>query len=293
MKRKVTIFDWLIWAVLVIAAFSCLAPVLNAIAISFSDKTSATLGHVYFWPKNFNLSSYRKILEEPQFFRSFGNSLIRVLIGGSINVAFAILMAYPLSQSKQVFHQRNVYMWLIVFTMLFSGGLVPSFILVRNLRLMDTIWALVLPGAVPVFSVILLMNFFKGIPRALEEAAIMDGANPLYTLVNIFVPLAKPAIATITLFAVVGHWNSFFDGKIYINTPAKIPLQTYIQSLSVQIDPTKLSSMSREEIVQQLERSNLTFNSAKIVVSMVPILLIYPLLQKYFVTGIVMGAVKE
>jgi ABC-type glycerol-3-phosphate transport system permease component len=121
----------------------------------------------------------------------------------------------------------------------------------------------------------------------------MDGANPLYILIHIFVPLAKPAIATITLFSVVGHWNAFFDGKIYLNSPIKIPLQTYIQSLTVQIDVTRVSSMSREELIKQLERSNLTFNSAKIVVSMVPILLIYPLLQKYFVTGIVMGAVKE
>ena len=293
MKRKITAFDLFIWIILIIAAFSCLAPVINAIAISFSDKASAALGRVYFWPKNFNVSSYKKILEEPQFFRSFANSLLRVTLGGAINIGFAVVMAYPLSQNKHVFRLRDVYMWLIVFTMLFSGGLVPSFIFIKNLQLMDTIWALVLPGAAPVFSIILLMNFYKGIPRALEEAAIVDGANPLHILVNVFIPLAKPAIATITLFAIVGHWNAFFDGKIYINTPAKIPLQTYIQSLTVQIDATKIAQMSREQILEQLERSNLTFNSAKIVVSMVPILLIYPLLQRYFVTGIVMGAVKE
>jgi ABC-type glycerol-3-phosphate transport system permease component len=282
-----------VWTILLIASFSCLAPVLNAVAISFSDKTSAALGRVYFWPKNFNISSYKKILEEQQFFRSFGNSLLRVILGGIINVFYVVVMAYPLSQSKTVFRQRDVYMWIVVFTMLFNGGLVPSFILVKNLGIMDTIWALVLPGAVPVFSLIILMNFYKGIPKALEEAAIVDGASPLYILINVFIPLAKPSIATITLFAVVGHWNAFFDGKIYMNTPAKIPLQTYIQALTVQIDATRISSMSREEILEQLERSNLTFNSAKIVVSMIPILLIYPLLQRYFVTGIVMGAVKE
>ena len=121
----------------------------------------------------------------------------------------------------------------------------------------------------------------------------MDGANPLFILFKIFIPLSKAAIATITLFAVVNHWNAFFDGKIFINTPAKMPLQSYIQSLTVQVDYTRLSTMTKEQVLEQLERSNLTFNSAKVVVSMIPILLIYPFLQKYFVTGIVMGAVKE
>jgi len=141
--------------------------------------------------------------------------------------------------------------------------------------------------------VILLMNFYKGIPKALEEAAVVDGASPLFILFKIFMPLSKPAIATIALFSIVGHWNAFFDGKIYINTPLKLPLQTYIQSLTVQIDYSRLSTMTKEQVLEQLERSNLTFNSAKVMVSMIPILLIYPFLQRYFVTGIVMGAVKE
>jgi ABC-type glycerol-3-phosphate transport system permease component len=202
-------------------------------------------------------------------------------------------MAYPLSKSPRVFRFRNYYIWIVVFTMLFNGGLVPTFLVIRSLGLLDTIWALVLPGAVPVFSVIILMNFFKGIPHALEEAAVMDGASPLYILIMIFIPLAKASIATITLFSVVGHWNAFFDGTIYINTPAKMPLQTYIQALTIQVDYSRLSTMTREQILEQLERSNLTFNAAKVVVSMIPILMIYPFLQRYFVTGIVMGAVKE
>lgn len=293
MRRKLSPADFIIWVILAMAAFSCLVPMLNAVAISLSDKTSAALGKVYFFPVNFNVSSYKQILEEDQFFRSFSTSLLRVFLGGLINVSLCIFMAYPLSKDKSHFRGRDIYIWVVVFTMLFNGGLVPTYLVVKSLNLIDSIWALVLPGSVPVFSVILLMNFYKGIPKALEEAAVMDGANPLFVLLQIFVPLSKAAIATITLFSVVGHWNAFFDGKIYINTPAKIPLQTYIQSLTVQVDFSRLSSMTKEQVLEQLERSNITFNSAKVVVSMVPILLIYPFLQRYFVTGIVMGAVKE
>ena len=293
MKPKTNIADVLIMLVLAVLAFSCVVPILNAVAISFSDKTNAVLGRVYFIPKNFNLSSYKQIVEEQQFFRSFANSLLRVLLGGAINIALCIVTAYPLSKDPEVFKGRNVYIWIVVFTMLFNGGLVPTFLVVRNLGILDTVWSLVLPGAIPVFSVILLMNFYKGIPKALEEAALVDGANPLYILLRIYVPLSSPAIATITLFSVVGHWNSFFDGMIYINTPLKMPLQTYIKSLTAQVDYSRLATMTREQVLEQLERSNITFNSAKVVVSMVPILLIYPFLQRYFVTGIVMGAVKE
>lgn len=293
MRRKKTIADLIIGIVLSLMALTCLIPILNAVAISFSDKTSAALGSVYFSPVNFNISSYIEIFKDSRYFTAFRVSVIRVLLGVTINIGLSIFMAYPLSKDKDSFRARNIYIWIMVFTMLFSGGLVPTFLLIKNLKLMDTMWALVLPGAVPVFSVIILMNFFKGIPKSLEEAALVDGANPLYILIKIMIPLAKASIATITLFAIVAHWNSFFDGKIYINTPAKQPLQTYIQSLTVQISSQAMQNMRPEEILRQLKMSNLTFNSAKAVVSMVPILIIYPLLQKYFVTGLVMGAVKE
>lgn len=293
MRKKINFIDIIIIIVLSVMALSCLIPILNSIAISFSDKTNAALGNVYFWPVNFNLSSYKEIFKDSRYFTAFGVSVVRVLLGVTINVVLSIFMAYPLSKDKDVFPARNIYMWTLVFTMLFNGGLVPSFMLIKNLNMIDTIWSLVLPGAVPVFSVIILMNFYKGIPKSLEEAALIDGANPLYILVRIMVPLAKASIATITLFSVVGHWNAFFDGKIYINTPAKQPLQTYIQSLSVQLSAQAMQNMEPEEIIRYLEMSNLTFNSAKAVVSMVPILIIYPFLQKYFVTGLVMGAVKE
>ncbi len=291
--KRITPVDVVIWIALLFCGLICLVPILNTIAISFSDRTSAAMGEVAFWPVNFNFSSYKAMLEERQFGQSFLVSVLRVIIGGSINMLLTILMAFPLSKSPKVFHSKKFYMWFVVFTMMFNGGLVPTFMVVRYLGLMDSIWALVLPTAVPVFNVILLMNFFKNIPDSLEEAAYVDGANPWYILWHIYVPLSKAALATVALFAIVNHWNSFFDGKIYINTQSKLPLQTYIQSLSAILDPTQMATMSPEEIKEKLAMSSLTFNSAKVMVSMIPILVIYPFLQKYFVTGIVVGAVKE
>lgn len=293
MKHRYNFVDVIIIAILLIMTISCLIPILNTLAMSFSDKTSAALGEVMFLPVNFTISPYIEIVKEGRFFRAFGVSVVRVILGTAINLLFSIFIAYPLSKDPKEFPFRNIYMWIFVFTMMFNGGLVPTFLVIKDLGLIDTIWALVLPGAVNVFNTILLMNFYKGIPKALEEAARVDGAGPWRILLQIIIPLAKPAIATVTLFCIVNHWNSFFDGKIYINSPEKIPLQTYIQSLTVQISPQAMANMTPDEIVRKLEVSNITFNSAKAFVSMIPILLIYPFLQKYFVTGIVMGAVKE
>jgi len=268
-------------------------PILNTIAISLSDKTSATLGRVYFTPVGFNTQAYKEILRDQRFFDAFGVSVLRVALGGSLNVFLSIMLAYPLSKSAREFPMRTAYCWFFVFTMLFNGGLVPNFLLIKSLGQMDTIWALVLPGAVNVFNTLILMNFYKGIPKSLEEAAYVDGAKPFYILFRIFVPLAKASIATIALFSCVNHWNAFFDGKIYINTPARQPLQTYMQSLTFQLSMTAIQNLTPEEIAKKLEMSNITFNASKAIVSMIPIVAIYPFLQNYFVTGVVMGAVKE
>lgn len=292
-KKKIKLSDVAINLILGFCGLICLIPILNTVAISFSDRTSAALGLVRLWPVNFTLASYQNMLEETQFWTSFLVSVKRVVIGVSLNMLLSILMAYPLSKSESVFYKKKYYMWIVVFTMMFNGGLVPTFMVVSKLHMMDTFWALVLPGAVPVFNVIILMNFFKAIPQSLEESAYVDGAGAWTILFKIYLPLSKASLATIGLFAVVTHWNSYFDGKIYINSLTKLPLQTYIQSLATSINTDMMASMTAEEIQEMLEVSSLTFNSAKVVVSMIPILLIYPFLQKYFVTGMVVGAVKE
>ncbi|RAP73867.1 carbohydrate ABC transporter permease [Paenibacillus montanisoli] len=286
------IVDAVIYCMLAVVAFFSMAPILNTLAISFSGKVAAMSGQVYFWPVDLNVSAYKQVLGDRDFFRSFGVSVERVLLGGAINFIITVLMAYPLAKSAKLFPGRNIYMWFIVFCMLFSGGLIPWYMTIHSLGLLDKIWALVLPTAVPVFNVILLMNFFKGIPKELEEAANMDGAGPWKTLFMVFVPVSLPALAAVTLFSIVGHWNAFFDGMILMQHKENWPLQTYIQQLIVNLSSI-MNTTDPEEVKRLSNISSQLLNAAKVMVSMVPIMLIYPFLQKYFVSGIVLGAVKE
>lgn len=291
-KSKISsLFDVFLMFFLSATALLCLAPIINTVAISFSEQSKAAAGMVFFRPVNFTFASYNELLGDARFFNSFLISVKRVLLGGGLNMLLTIIMAYPLSKDVKTFRARNVYMWLMVFTMLFNGGLIPWYMTIRYLHLIDKIWALILPGAVPVFNVILLMNFFRGVPKELEEAAVVDGAGPWYIMYKIYVPVSLPALATIALFTVVNHWNSFYDGLILMNKPDNYPLQTYIQQLVVVLDIQNIQDTER--LKQILSISNKTFNAAKIVVSMVPIMVIYPFLQRYFISGIVMGSVKE
>lgn len=287
---KYKIVNWILRFVLLLAALCCLLPIINTVAISFSGKSF--VNDVVFWPKGFTMASYEKILEDQQFFRSFFNSVCKVVVGTAFNMILTMLMAYPLSKSDRIFPARGHYMRIIIFCMLFSGGTIPWYIVISSLGLIDTFWALVLPGAVNIGNTIIMMNFFKGLPSSLAESAAIDGASPMTTLFRIYVPLSTPSIATLSLFCIVGHWNDYFNGMILINNPEKIPLQTYIQSLVADIS-TKINTMTAEEIKAFSEISSLNFNAAKIVVAMIPVLVIYPILQRYFVTGLVMGAVKE
>ena len=281
--------DVCIWIVLILMTALCFLPLLNMVSISLSDKSAAQANLVGLLPVNFNLSAYQMLVEDSQFWRSFLISVERVVIGTALNLMLSVLMAYPLSKNKRQFGARNIYMNVMIFAMLFSGGMIPIFMVVKDLGLIDTVWALILPGAVPIFNVILLMNFFKSIPDTLEEAAIMDGASKLKILFKIYLPISLPALATIGLFSIVGHWNDYFSGLLYMNSSSNYPLQTYIQQLTV--DVTKITDPSQLKALASV--SNKTLNAAKIVVSIIPVLLIYPLLQKYFVSGLVIGSVKE
>lgn len=271
----------------------CLLPLLNILALSFSSSDAAAANIVGFVPVKFTTAAYRKIMEDGQFWRSFGISVVRVAAQLVLNLVLIVLMAYPLSKSEREFKGRNLYMNLLVFAMLFSGGMIPSYLVVKHLGLINTVWALVLPGAVPIFSVIMVMNFFMGVPKSLEEAAVIDGASPLEVLLKIYIPCSKPVVATVALFSIVGSWNDFFGGLIYMTRVANYPLQTYIQSLTIRLEDILNSGGSLSTLVNAMEVSKQNLNAAKIVVSVVPLLLIYPLLQKYLITGIVVGSVKE
>ncbi|KWX76546.1 ABC transporter permease [Paenibacillus jilunlii] len=286
---KSRIADTIIWIFVLAFTLSCLIPLINLVAISFSDNAAASANMVSIFPVNFTLSSYEKLLSDSQFWRSFMISVERVVLGLIVNMMLMILAAYPLSKSSKQFRAQKVYMNIVIFAMLFSGGLIPTFMVVKQLHLLDSIWALILPGAVPIANVILLMNAFRAVPKSLEEAATIDGASQWRILSTIYVPVVLPTLATVLLFTIVGHWNDYFSALVYINKTSNYPLQTYIQQLSVDVqnitDPQKLIEYSKI--------SNRTLNAAKIVISTLPLLLIYPFMQKYFVTGIVVGSVKE
>jgi putative aldouronate transport system permease protein len=283
----------IVTTLVVLMTLVSLAPIINTLALSFSSQDFALAGKVSFWPRGLTFDAYRRILNDSAFFTALFISVKRVIIGGGLNLILIILMAFPLSREKKDFKSRDIYMWIIIFTMLFSGGLIPWYMTINAYGLIDSFWALVLPGAVPIFYVVLLMNFFRGVPKELEEAAILDGAGPWYVMLKIFVPISMPAIATVTLFSVIGQWNSFFDGLILMNTSSHYPLQTYIQQLIFQFNPDNLANMTPQQIAELMKVSGKTFNAAKIFVSMIPILVLYPRLQKYFISGIVLGTTKE
>lgn len=292
LKYKTTenrIFDFIVTLMLFLLGLLCLLPLLHVLALSFSSKNAAVAGRVAFLPVEFTLASYEYLITDSRFFQAFLVSVCRVFLGGMLNLVFTILMAYPLSLEKEEFPARNIYMWFTIFCMLFGAPLVPWYFVIKSTGLLNSIWALVIPTAVPVYNVILLMNFFRNQPKAIKESAKIDGVTQLQMMTRMCVPLAKPALASVTLFSIVGHWNNFFDGMLLINTPSKVPLQTYIQSLAIKMSDT--SKMSTEQLINMM--SQRTFNSAKIVVATVPILVIYPFMQKYFVTGITLGSVKE
>ncbi|MNJ53144.1 Inner membrane ABC transporter permease protein YcjP [compost metagenome] len=213
------------------------------------------------------------------------------MLGVSVNLVFTILVAYPLSKEAAVFRSRTAYAWIFVFTMLFSGGLIPGYLVVKNMGLLDSIWALVIPGAVPIFNVLLMLNFFRGLPRELEEASWMDGAGHLRTLWSVYLPISLPSIATVTLFSLVGHWNAWFDGMIYMRSPEHYPLATYLQSILQQVT-VSMENVTLEEAALLNQVSNRTTQASQIFLSILPIMAIYPILQKYFVHGLVVGSVK-
>lgn len=274
---------------LFLIAVICLVPILHVIALSFSGSSAVMAGQVTLWPVKPTLASYNILMQRSDFFDSFKMSLFRVLLGTAVNLVLIMLTAYPLSKNKNQFHGRTVYAWYLIITIIFSGGLIPTYMVVRQMGLINSIWALILPGAVPVWNTVLMMNFYRNLPREIEESAFIDGADHLVVLIKLYVPLSAPAVATVALFSIVGHWNSWFDGLIYLNTPSMYPLQTFLYMIGTAVTQ---GSTTTENVEYMREISDRTLRSAQIVIAMVPVLAAYPFLQKYFTKGIVMGSVK-
>ncbi|MDP1508944.1 carbohydrate ABC transporter permease [Paenibacillus sp. CMAA1739] len=283
------IFNVLNICLLVILSIMCIVPLIHVLAVSFSAKSAADANLVGLWPVQFSLEAYKKTMNNPIFLHSIWISVCRTVLGTGLTLLITFLAAYPLSKETTVFRSRNVYSWLFVFSMIFNGGLVPFYMVIQKIHLMDSFWVLVLPGAVNTFLVILMLNFFRGIPKEMEEAALIDGAGHFRTLFSIFLPVSMPSIATIALFSMVFHWNSWFDGLLYLSNAKDYPLATFLQTVIIQKDMSSMSMSPKEmELLSQT-----TVNAAQIFIGAAPILIVYPFLQKYFVKGMTLGSVKE
>lgn len=290
-KKKDLPFQIANYTMFIIVSLLCVLPFLHMLAVSFSSSTAVSAGEVRLLPIGFNTESYSFALSDGKFLKALGVSTLRVILGVGLNMILMCLSAYPLSKSKQEVKGRNVYMTFFVITMLINGGLIPTYMVIVKLGLINSIWALILPFGVPVYNMIILMNFMKTIPASIEESARIDGATPIVVLTKIILPLMKPALATVGLFCLVFHWNDWFSGIIYLGDPSDYPLQSYLQTLLNSFDQLlRNSGGDYQELVAKVNER--TGRAAQLFLGMIPMVIIYPFLQRYFTNGLVMGSVK-
>ncbi len=282
------VFEGLNLVLLIFIGALMLFPFLNMVAKSFSSETAILTGKVLFWPVGFQLGTYKYVIKQAQFWNSFKVSVSITVMGTAGAMVLSCLTAYPLS--KRWLYGRKPLMLVFVFTMLFGGGMVPSYLLMQSLGLVNTIWVLFVPSMLSVYNMILLKNFFEDIPESVEESAELDGAGSLRILISIVLPMSLPAIATIGLFYAVGFWDNYMSGLIYVTNPQYKPLQQYLYEIvkeSITVDET-LSMDAQENAALNTD----AIRSATIMLACVPIMCVYPFLQKYFVKGMRVGSVK-
>ncbi|MGN0250777.1 MAG: carbohydrate ABC transporter permease [Oliverpabstia sp.] len=291
-KKSIQVFDIINYIILTLLSLTCVLPFVHLLALSFSGNAAVTAGKVGFWPVDFTLAAYEFALTGGKFVHALLISLERVVLGVGLNLILMVLTAYPLSKTKKQVAGRNIYMGFFAVTMLISGGMIPTYLVVTNLGLKDTMWSLILPGALPVYNMIILMNFMRELPEEIEEAASIDGASPIQILIRVLLPVLKPALATVGLFCIVSHWNDWFSGMLYMNNPENYPLQTYLQSLLQNFENVmgKGRGVGMQDILSQMNAR--TGRAAQLFLGALPVMMIYPFLQKYFTKGLVLGSVK-
>ncbi|KRG15451.1 sugar ABC transporter permease [Virgibacillus soli] len=277
--------------VLTILLIVFLYPLIYIVSSSFSSADAVTAGEVWLWPVDFSLEGYKAVFAYKQIWTGYGNSLFYMIVGTFINITLTILAAYPLSRKD--FYGRNFFMLLFLFTMLFSGGLIPNYLLVKELGMLNTRWAMIIPNAMSVFNVIITRTYFKmTIPDELHEAAKMDGCSDFRFLAKVVLPLSGPIIAVMGLFYAVGHWNAFFNALIYLRDQDYYPLQLVLNNILVQneVDPEMFIDVESQAAIAGLRE---LLKYSLIVVASIPVLVIYPFVQKHFVKGVMIGSLKE
>ena len=291
MTRGDKVFEVINCIFLALIACIILYPLIYVISASFSDAMSVTSGKMWLWPVDLTLENYEQVFKNDNIMRGYRNSLIIMLSGTALNLVMTILAAFPMS--RRDLWGRDVMMKLMTFCMFFSGGLIPTYLLVgKTLKLMNNWLALILPGAISVYNMIIMRTYFStSIPYELHEAAEIDGCSPVGTLMRIVLPLSGPIIAVIGLYYAVGHWNSYFSALLYINQENIQPLQLYLRKVLTANNAQALMEMGADEAARAAMRAE-TIKYSVIVVSSIPMLLIYPFVQKFFVKGVMIGSVK-
>ncbi len=274
---------------LILLGLTCFLPFWHIFCKSLSSGAAVSANLVGLWPSQITLSSYQEALSDSKILQALWVSVKRVFFGTLFTMVLTILAAYPLSHSDRELPSRRYYTWFFIFTMLFSGGLIPSYILINNiLKMTDTIWALTVPGALPIFNVIVLMNFFRQLPGEIREAAMVDGAGVGMTLMRIYLPLSVPCLATLGTFCIIGHWNAWFDALMFMRDPKNYPLQTYLQVVGSKL--TVVRSLRDAQRMASMTQRSVT--SAYTIICTIPILCVFPFLQRYIRSGLVLGSVK-
>ena len=289
-KRKVTAFDVINITVMCLFGVVTLLPVLQVVAKAFSSEGPVIAGLVSFWPIDPQIDTVLYVLRKPEFGSSFRVSVIVTILGTLIAMLLTVSVAYPLSKPK--LRGRKFFLYIFVFVMLFNAGMVPNYLMYRSLKLTNTIWALVFSGAFSVFNMFIVKNYFESLPETIEEAAKIDGASNMCTLVRIVLPMSLPVLATVTLFYGVGFWNNYMSGVLYITDASLKPLQQYLYDLITEAMNTIDETGNISDIDSAMNLTGESVRSATIVVSTLPILILYPFLQKYFVKGMTIGSVK-
>lgn len=279
------IFDALNMTVLSVIALLCVLPFIYILAVSFTAPHIVAQGGFILYPKEFSLAAYKYIFSTNTLVRSLGVSVYVTVIGTLINLVMTSLLAYPLS--RKTLRGRQLILMGVLFTMLFNGGLIPTYYVVKSLGMIDTLWSLMIPTAISAFNLIVLKNFFQNIPEGLEDSAKIDGCNDLGVLFRIVLPLSLPAIATFALFYAVDHWNKYFSAIMYINDNEKWPVQVLLREIVI-----NANSRVGDTNIEEMNIQPLTIKMAVIVFATLPIMIVYPFLQKHFAKGVMLGSVK-
>ncbi|GIP32451.1 carbohydrate ABC transporter permease [Paenibacillus sp. J2TS4] len=286
-EKVFAVFNYLFFAFL---SFTTILPFMNLIAKSFSSEAAVNAGLVTFFPVDWQMGTYQYVLSDRTFLNSFKISILVTIIGTAVSLFMTALAAYPLSKPR--LRGRRLFILMYIFVMLFSGGLIPTYLLMHKLSLIDKLAVLILPGMISVFNVLIIKNYFEALPDSLEESAKLDGASNLAILFRITLPLSLPVLATIALFYAVGYWNDYFAAMIYIHSTELKPLQLYLKELIAHANNAYNSAGMPLSIDSAMNATPQAIQAASILVATVPILLVYPFLQKYFVKGVLVGSVK-